>query len=97
MGALAFEYPEEITATLGALDGFIRAEILTRHEKHADLLADSRRKYTPDGRFSPEVWEIIGEVRKASAEAGFYAMSVPEHLGGGGMGLLAAILRREGE
>ena len=40
-------------------------------------------------RFSPEMWDIIAEVRKASAEAGFYAMSVPERIGGGGLGLLA--------
>jgi alkylation response protein AidB-like acyl-CoA dehydrogenase len=89
MGALAFEYPEEIQALLDALGGFIRAEVLPRHRKHAELLADSRRKYLPDGRFSPEVWSIIAEVRKASADAGFYAMSVPAEIGGGGMGLLA--------
>jgi len=89
MSALAFEYPEEIQALLEALGGFIRAEVLPRHRRHADLLADSRRKYLPDGRFSPEVWDIIAEVRKASADAGFYAMSVPAEIGGGGMGLLA--------
>lgn len=87
--AHAFEYPEDIQALLDALGGFIRAEILPRHKKHADLLADSRRKYLPDGRFSPEMWDIIGEIRKASAEAGFYGMSVPESIGGMGMGLLA--------
>jgi acyl-CoA dehydrogenase len=89
MTALAYEYPDEISTMVEALGGFIRAEILPRHKQHADLLADSRRKYTYDGRFSPEVWAIIAEVRKASAEAGFYAMSVPESIGGGGMGLLA--------
>jgi alkylation response protein AidB-like acyl-CoA dehydrogenase len=87
--AHAFEYPDDIVALLDALGGFIRAEILPRHKKHADLLADSRRKYLPDGRFSPEMWEIIGEVRKASVAAGFYSMSVPEDVGGSGMGLLA--------
>ncbi|WP_114955108.1 acyl-CoA dehydrogenase family protein [Sphingosinicella terrae] len=87
--AHAFEYPDDIQALLTALGGFIRSEILPRHERHADLLSDSRRKYLPDGRFSPEVWELIAEVRKASAAAGFYGMSVPEEIGGGGMGLLA--------
>lgn len=89
MSAIAFEYPDDIVTMVDALGGFIRAEILPRHERHAELLADSRRKYLPDGRFSPEVWDIIGEVRKASVDAGFYAMSVPEEIGGGGMGLLA--------
>lgn len=89
MTAIAFDYPEDIRGLLDALGVFIRNEVLPRHEKHADLFHDPRRKYMPDGRFTPEVWAIIGEVRKASAEAGFYAMSVPESIGGGGMGLLA--------
>lgn len=89
MTAIAFEYPDEIVTMLDALDRFIKTEILPRHERHAELFADTRRKYLPDGKFSPEVWDIIGEVRKASVEAGFYAMSVPEEIGGGGMGLLA--------
>lgn len=89
MGAIAFEYPDDIRGLLDGLGGFVRSEILPRHKKHAELLADPRRKYTEDGRFSPEAWDLIGEVRKASAEAGYYAMSVPESLGGGGMGLLA--------
>lgn len=89
MSAIAFDYPDEIVGLLDALGSFIRAEILPRHERHADLFADPRRKYLPDGRFSPDVWDIIAEVRKASVEAGFYSMSVPESIGGGGMGLLA--------
>lgn len=88
MPAIAFEYPDDIATLLDALGGFIRAEILPRHKQHADLLSDSRRKYMPDGRFTPEMWDLIGEVRHASVQAGFYSMSVPEEIGGGGMGLL---------
>lgn len=89
MTALAFAYPDEVQGLIEALDAFIRVEILPRHKQHAALLGDKSRKYMPDGRFTPEAWAIIGEVRRASAAAGFYAMSVPESVGGGGLGLLA--------
>ena len=53
------------------------------------LFADQRRKYEPDGRWSPEVWEIIGEVRQIASKAGYYGMATPTKLGGGGLGYLA--------
>lgn len=89
MPAIAFEYPEEVLALREGITDFIRKEVLPRHEKHHDLFEDQRRKYLPDGRWSDETWAVIGEIRRASARAGYYTLAVPQELGGGGMGYLA--------
>ena len=89
MPAIATSYPEEITAMREGLTAFVQRVVIPTHEKHADVLDDSRRRYERDGRTSAEAWKIISEVRQKSAEAGFYTMCVPEELGGSGMGYLA--------
>ncbi|MDB5445146.1 MAG: hypothetical protein JWQ97_463 [Phenylobacterium sp.] len=89
MPAIAFDYPDDIAAVREALSGFVRRVVIPTHERHADLLENSRRRYDERGRTTPEVWKIMSEVRQQAAEAGFYAMCVPEALGGGGLGHLA--------
>lgn len=89
MSATAFEYPDEIRALREGLAAFIRAEVVPRHKANAVLLEDEHRKFSPDGRYTPEVLRLLREVRQASARAGYYAMCVPESLGGMGMGYLA--------
>ncbi|MDD9926226.1 MAG: acyl-CoA/acyl-ACP dehydrogenase, partial [Rhodospirillaceae bacterium] len=89
MPAIAFDIPEEITAVADGLRAFADAEVIPRHEAHRDFFEDPRRLYREDGRFSDELIGLIGEVRRAAAQAGYYAMCVPEELGGGGLGHLA--------
>lgn len=89
MAAVAFELPDEVKDVVEGLQAFARKEVLPRHEKHRDLLEDDRRKYAEDGRISPDVMELVREVRMAAAEAGYYQMCVPESLGGGGLGMQA--------
>ena len=89
MPAVATAYPEDIAAVREGLTAFLMRVIIPTHEKHAAVLENSRRRYDGDGRTSAEAWKIISEVRQKAAEAGFYAMCVPEELGGGGMGYLA--------
>lgn len=89
MPAIAFDIPEEITAVADGLRAFADAEVIPRHEKHRDFFEDPRRLYREDGRFSDELKSLIGEVRRAAAEAGYYSMCVPESLGGGGLEHLA--------
>ena len=89
MTAIAYAYPDEIVALKEGIATFIRAEVIARHEKHHDLLADQRRKYTAEGAYTPEVLQLIKEIRMASAKAGYYAMSAPQDIGGGGLGYLA--------
>ena len=89
MGSIAFDLPAEISAVRDAIEVFVRREVLPRHEQHAALLDDPRRRYAADGRYADEVYAIIREVRIASAAAGFFNMCVPQAIGGGGLGHLA--------
>lgn len=55
MSAIGFEIPVDIRRIVAGLERFVRAEVLPRHEKHAGLLDDPRKRYTPDGRYVPAV------------------------------------------
>lgn len=89
MAAIAFDIPDEITAVADGLRAFADAEIIPRHQDNRDLFEDPRRLFNEDGRFSKELRTQIGEVRRTAAKAGYYAMCVPEELGGGGLEHLA--------
>ena len=87
--AIAFDIPEDIRAARDGLLAFAREEVLPRHQKHRDLFEDHRQLYDDSGRLSDAALAVIGEVRMASAKAGFYQMCTPVSLGGGGLGHLA--------
>lgn len=74
---------------LDGLEGFIKAEVIARHDRFEELLGDQRQTYDETGRFTPAVVEIIREIRQASASAGYFNMSVPEDMGGAGLGYRA--------
>jgi acyl-CoA dehydrogenase len=87
--AVAFPYPDDISAVVDGLEAFVKAEVIARYAKHADLLDDVRLRYGRDGAYAPEVVALIREIRIASAEAGYFNLAVPASMGGGGMGHLA--------
>ena len=89
MAAIAFDIPEEITQIADAVGAFCRREVIARHEAQHAELNEPRRLYREDGRLSDAAVEAIRAVRTASAKAGFYNVSVPESLGGAGLGMLA--------
>jgi len=89
MSAIAFDIPEEIKQIGDSVEAFCKKEVIARHEKHHDLLNNPRNAYREDGRMSDATVEQLRAVRMASAEAGFYNVSVPEDLGGSGFGMLA--------
>lgn len=75
-------YPPDIVALRDGLDGFLKQEVIARHERHAALLDDERRLFTDDGRYHPDALALIREVRMAASRAGYYGMCVPTSLGG---------------
>jgi acyl-CoA dehydrogenase len=89
MAAIGFDLPEEVRAVRDGVLRFVETEVLPRQDRHHDLLTDGRKLYGEDGRYAPQVRELIREVRMRSAAAGFYAMCAPASMGGGGLGHLA--------
>ena len=89
MTAIAFPVPVEIEVLADSVERFLKAEVFPRHQRDHRLLSEPRRTYADDGRYAPAVVQHIREVRMAAAEAGYYSMSVPTALGGGGLGMLA--------
>ncbi|MCR9213111.1 MAG: acyl-CoA/acyl-ACP dehydrogenase [Proteobacteria bacterium] len=89
MPAIAFDLPENVDQIRDGIRAFAETEVIPRHEKSRELFENAREKYDEDGRLSAPVRELIREIRMASAEAGYYHMCVPEHLGGGGQGMQA--------
>jgi len=85
-GNIAFDLSSEIGDLLAGVRAFTEAEVVSRHQRYAQLLSDPRQRYTPSGLYSEGVLELVREVRTASAEAGYYGMFVPESIGGGGLG-----------
>ena len=83
---MLLETPAEIGPIIEGLRAFVRSEVVVRHEKHAERLADPRELYTAQGLYSPWVLDLIREVRMSSAAAGYYTMFVPEAIGGAGLG-----------
>ena len=78
MSAIAFDIPEEISAVADGLRAFADSEVIPRHEAHREFFENPRRLYREDGRFSDELVGLIGEVRRAAAQASYYSMCVPE-------------------
>ncbi|MFU8816125.1 MAG: acyl-CoA dehydrogenase family protein [Pseudomonadales bacterium] len=89
MTAIATPLPEDVAAARDGIIAFADQEVIPRHAAHRALFDDPRALYREDGRFSDELLGLIGEVRTASAQAGFYTMCVPAALGGAGLGHLA--------
>lgn len=87
--AIAFDYPDDVRAACEGLAGFLRTEVIARHERLGEKLHEDRFLYDDDGKYRPEVQEQIREVRMAAASAGYYTMCVPESLGGQGLGHVA--------
>jgi acyl-CoA dehydrogenase len=86
---IAFPLPAEVQTAVDGIEAFARAEILPLHEANKHVLEDPRLLWRADGRHSDAAVALIRQVRERSAAAGFYAMCVPESLGGAGLGHVA--------
>ena len=71
------------------LKQFVAKEVVGRHAEHGALLNEPRATYDAAGRMQPEVVEHIRAVRRASAESGYFNISVPTDMGGAGLGFYA--------
>ncbi|MFC7157567.1 acyl-CoA dehydrogenase family protein [Halomarina halobia] len=79
---VAFDTDEETRLIQQSLDDFVEQEVAPIADELGETLTNPRLGHEPDGRLTDEVIEAIQEVRQKSAEAGFYAMNLPEDVGG---------------
>lgn len=85
-----FSEPEEATQIKRALDDFIEQEVTPLENKHPEFLGEDYERHIvdEDNYQVPAYRDVIEQIRKKSAEAGFYAMGMPEEVGGGGIDVL---------
>ena len=85
-----FEVPSEAKQINRAIDDFIDAEVAPLEEQHPEFLGEDYQRHIVDDdhRQVPEYREAVETIRKKSVEAGFYGMSMPEEVGGGGVDVL---------
>jgi acyl-CoA dehydrogenase len=82
---VSFETDEETSLILSSLEEFIEREVEPLEDELGETWSNPRKRHEDDGRLVPEVREAIQEVREKSGEAGFYAMNLPEEVGGEGV------------
>jgi acyl-CoA dehydrogenase len=79
---VSFETDDETALILENLDQFIDQEIAPLEDEYEHVLENPRVGYEDDGRLTDEHVDLLETVRKKSADAGFYAMNMPEAVGG---------------
>ena len=81
-----FTIDPETVAIAEAVLRFVEREVLPLQQRHHDLLGSERTLFDASGRYVPEALALRQQVRKRSAELGFYTLFGDEKLGGGGQG-----------
>ena len=84
-GGVNFGVDDESELVLENFEAFLDREVEPIVEGLGDLYTNPRKGHAPSGRWSDELLEAREEIRRRSAEAGFYAMNLPEEVGGGGV------------
>lgn len=84
-GGVCFSVDEETQLILDSFDEFVQQEVLPLRNELGDTWSNPRLRHEPDGRFVPKVQDVIETIRRKSGKAGYYAMNLPEDVGGGGV------------
>lgn len=87
-----FSIPEEVVAIGDALIKFIDREVVPIEDANRKLLSSERTIFNEDGRYCDEVLALRKQIRRRSAEAGFYSLFGPASIGGSDMGAVAAVV-----
>lgn len=82
---ISFEPDEETRLILDGLTDFIEQEVKPIHKDLGETYENPRLRNSPEGHLAEAVVEAVETIRKKSAEAGYYAMNLPESVGGGGV------------
>ncbi|WP_436345083.1 acyl-CoA dehydrogenase family protein [Natronorubrum sp. FCH18a] len=79
---VSFAVDGETQLILDSLDEFVAQEVEPIVDDLGDTYTNPRKGHREDGRWTDELLEARDEIRRRSAEAGFYAMNLPEDVGG---------------
>lgn len=77
---------EERRQVVDGLLRFAQTEAEPLEGSLGHLTEDPRAMFGRDGRYHPDIIAARRKIRRLSADAGYYAMCVPEQIGGGGLG-----------
>ena len=80
-----FSVPKKIEPLIKEIHEFIETEIEPIEREYAEYLGSPLTYLKENGRLRPEVEAARAEVRQRSAEEGYYALHLPESVGGGGL------------
>lgn len=83
-----FAVPERVRPILADVRAFIEDEVEPVEAAYAEYLGGPLSYLDSDARLREEVHEAQMEIRRRSAEAGLYALHLPESVGGGGLSQL---------
>jgi acyl-CoA dehydrogenase len=88
------DIPEEmrdvVKGTVEGILGFVDSEVLPLEEKYKEILHDERKLFGDDGLLVPPIREARDNLRRKSAQAGYYSAFAPESVGGGGLPWVAS-------
>lgn len=79
-----FTPTERTQLILQSIRRFVANVVRPKEEEIEEYLTDNRKYLDQDGKLHPVVMEARKEIHRKSAEAGFYALHLPEEVGGGG-------------
>ncbi|MFC4541630.1 acyl-CoA dehydrogenase family protein [Halosolutus amylolyticus] len=85
VSGVSFGVDEETRLVLDSLDEFVAREVDPIESELGETWSNPRLRHRPDGRYVEEVVDAIDRIRRRSADAGFYAMNLPEEVGGEGV------------
>lgn len=91
-GVVDFALPDDARMIRDAIAQFVEKEVAPEERRLAKELSDERFSLGEDGFLQPRIVEAVKRIRHKSAQAGYYAMHMPESVGGGGVSKVATYL-----
>lgn len=82
---ISFTHTEETSLILENFDQFLEQVVAPIQNDLGETYANPRLRHESDGRIVEDVRAAKAEIRRESADAGFYAMNLPEDAGGEGV------------
>src|SRR5699024_11090497 len=79
-----FSIPNEVKEVVASIERFIKLEVEPIRKQYEKYLTNDRYFYDENGLYAKETMEVVREVRRRSAKAGFFHMFADPELGGTG-------------